>query len=932
MISEEKIKVFISSKCGGERINFDKLVDTTSKSKKDVAEKAIRTSYDLVRKALKLSLEETGFIKVYLFEDDLPSTSSAGEDYIYKIDESHVCLFLIDNFDEIISEGVLKEISRAKELNKKSIYLFLNDPRREITSIQENFKGVNGAHFLNIIDIRDFIDIGYHSVINDIVNKYQQYTRENIDRKEKAASPIEITRESFPTETMDIKKQIFQNLGLTKNRISGLIFNPGDEKVKSSDLDKSCLEIIEVLIGEKKFDDVNLAALLEPLRGIQSPELYEVVNLRWEAISSFYKSDIDNALTILESLYNKYSENGIIPKWLVNDILIDWRNINEVKNQANNIIFDPSIQRKIDQQDSIVFFPLIDRFSTNINDDIWDRNFNISTSSPYTSSFYGLEGSFGYISNYLFTAIYYGSLIHLVFTLKQIQKVLFDIVQIENNLLNKIQLMRMSILFGDENEFKKITDKYKSSLSHSTTREILDLYKLADTKPLPHQKSSWKLILFKEIGYYFSDIDYETISNEIIDYSHDLICIENPNFRLVDKLIEALKFNKDRLSKEKIVDFAIEVFNKNYYRFFDSIFDLLSKLNFRTMPQELLRDLLLQVEAVLGNEEIKQRILNIEKFFIRIRKSRDDFSAEIDEIVERHYPEFFKQDYHLEIYPIDRIIHIKRYLDSIKSRNLVQGKNGMFIGYLDNPYITIKNIIEHDKIFVSEELRDDLLKEIANTLFSETQTYTEKINSIQLLLCLKRQDLSNSFDWNNYYFILKQNITNAEKGNSIFFKEDSDLLLKLSLIILRITFGEDCLQEILEILAFINNGSNREIIESLIALEDFLKVEKNNLAENPIISLVVQYISAFCFHEDDEIRSCTVGVLYQLIDSKYASFVVNRLVKMMDDNDFKVKWAIVNQASLIKQHSLTSFNYIVGKAKIDNNYLVRKVIETMSEK
>src|SRR5665648_262037 len=137
MQSEEKIKVFISSKCGGEHLNFDKLVDDSSKSKKEVADKGIRTSYDLVRRALKLSLEETGLIKTYLFEDDFPSTSFAEEDYINEIDDSHVCLFLLDNFDETISEGVLKEISRANNLNKKSIYLFLNNPSIEITSVKE---------------------------------------------------------------------------------------------------------------------------------------------------------------------------------------------------------------------------------------------------------------------------------------------------------------------------------------------------------------------------------------------------------------------------------------------------------------------------------------------------------------------------------------------------------------------------------------------------------------------------------------------------------------------------------------------------------------------------------------------------------------------------------------------------------------------------
>ncbi len=53
---------------------------------------------------------------------------------------------------------------------------------------------------------------------------------------------------------------------------------------------------------------------------------------------------------------------------------------------------------------------------------------------------------------------------------------------------------------------------------------------------------------------------------------------------------------------------------------------------------------------------------------------------------------------------------------------------------------------------------------------------------------------------------------------------------------------------------------------------------------------------------------------------------------MMDDNDFRVKIAIVRQVHLIKKHSVETSNYIVTKAKIDNNYLVRKSVENIAEK
>lgn len=924
MKNEEVIRVFISSKCGGERINFERLVDDSSTTKEELAQKAIRTSYDIVRKALKLSLEETGFIKVYLFEEESASTSSAKEDYLFKIDESHICLFLIDNFDENISEGLLQEINRAKSLNKKSIYIFLNQPDRKKTNLQENINGANGSHYYVVEDTREFITKGYHSVVDDIIKVYQKYSKGYMTAVSETQSSIEITKDSFQTETTDIKKQIFENLGLTKNKIIGLVYETEKKENKSSEMDNLCLVVLEVILGEKRFDEINLSKLLEKLSELQSPELYKVVKERWKAISNLYNGNIDNALSILESLYTNFSDDRNIPKWLINNILIDCRNINIIKDQMSNVIYDSSSQKKIDQQDSPIFFPLIDRFSNNLNDEILKRNFNSSTDSPYTYSIYNEEFFFSYIPDYLFVAIYYGSYTNLVLTLEQIRKVLFDIVQNDNNLLYKIQLMRISILLGNEHDFLRIMNKYKSSLSHSTAKEIMDLYRLAETKPLPYEISKWKILLFMELGYYFSDNDYENVSNEIIKYSCDLLSNIDLNIGLVEKLIKAIELNIVRLPKEKIIIFTMEILHKKYYHFFDSVFKLLGEIDFREESREIISSLISQISTILENEEIARNYQNLDRLFTRLRKNRDDFSVEIDEMVEKYYPDFFKNDYHLEIYPDERSKHINRYLDVIKYRNKTQGENGRYTFYGDNPYPTIKNILELGNIIISEELLTNLLNEIANTLFSETQTYSEKINSIQLLLFLKRQGTYRGHDWNNFYLNLLQNISKVEKGGPDFFEQNKSRLLGLNLLLLRMSFGENCFQEILEILAQINNSDDGEIINSLVYLHDFLKNKRSNFSKNPILSIVIQYVSNICLHENNVIRYNTVKVFYQLINTKYSNFAINRLVKMIDDNDFTVKWAIVNQVPLIKQLDVTSYNYILGKARIDNNYIVRK--------
>ena len=924
---DEKIKVFISSKSGGEKINYDHLIQTESVDKKGVAEKALRTNYDLVRRALKTALEETDLIKTYVCEDSSPSTSSISKDYLYELDSSDVCLFLIDNFDDNISKGLLAEITRAQRTNKKSFYLFLNHPEKEITSIQKNLQGIDGTHYLSIDDIREFIDKGYRSVINDILVIYKRYCRDKSTFIEQDdTSLVDIVEEVFPVDTTGINKQVFKNLGLTKNKIGSLIFEQNNKDVQTSDFDTVCLEVLDFLLGEKSFKDVNVSSMLEVLQKNQSSKIHELVGKRWEAISSYYSGDIEKAIGLLEKTYQEFSEDKSISKWLLNDILIDWRNLSNIKFQIEDKL-DFSVQEKINQEKTLVFFPIIDRFSTDINNSLWDRNFNLLTNSPFSVSFSNPEHLFSYITNYLFTAIYYGSFTHLGYALEQIKKVIFDLLQKDNNLLFQIQLMRVSILRGNEKDFQKIFQKYGSSLSHGTDEEILELYSLADTKPLSYQKETWKVLIFGEIGYYLSDADFEKVSNEIFALCGKWTKSEKPNVSLGERLIKALKANKNRLPQEKIIHFADEIIVNNLTRFYRSLFELLISLDYSTVSHDVVNNLISQIKKIIDNEKVNCKDVKIESLLTRLRKNRGDFNDDIDEIVKEKFPVFFENNYHLEVF-LDKGSHIRRYLKLIESRNETQGVNRKVTIYVDNPYITLRNILEYSQNVLDDKLFKDILSALEKTLLSKTQTYSAKNDAIRLLTFLKSWEFSPVYDWYEFYSNLLKNIEPLSKGSSSYLFEVNNLhILDLHIILLKIVFGEDCLQELIEILALINNGTEFEKIKSLEALESFLKSEKASFSDTPTVSILIQYVSNLCFHSDFNIRYETIQVLYELLDTQYSSFVINQLLKMIEDDDYRVKWCVLNQVQKIKKHSKTDFNYILSKAKIDKNYLVRKALE-----
>ena len=111
-IPEQKIKVFISSIYGVKK-------------------------YDKVRADLKSAIESTQLADVYVFESNGASTLSAGSHYAWALEDSDICIFLIDNADGI-KPGVQAEIGTVKKHNIKSLYYFCDETQKEKTPLEQS--------------------------------------------------------------------------------------------------------------------------------------------------------------------------------------------------------------------------------------------------------------------------------------------------------------------------------------------------------------------------------------------------------------------------------------------------------------------------------------------------------------------------------------------------------------------------------------------------------------------------------------------------------------------------------------------------------------------------------------------------------------------------------------------------------------------------
>lgn len=145
---DNKIKVFISSNCGDEK-------------------------FRKIRKEIKTQLVSNELISVYLFEDQA-STFPTEISYCLKVDDSDVCIFLLE--DTKIPVGVQKEIARAKNTQKKSLYYFLGETTKDVIALQHSLIESKQCVF-RIVDSFDEFMQCVDELGNEIADIYHYYCR-----------------------------------------------------------------------------------------------------------------------------------------------------------------------------------------------------------------------------------------------------------------------------------------------------------------------------------------------------------------------------------------------------------------------------------------------------------------------------------------------------------------------------------------------------------------------------------------------------------------------------------------------------------------------------------------------------------------------------------------------------------------------------------
>ena len=917
---DQRIKVFISSICGD------------------------GGKYDRVRAKIKQAIEDTQLADVYLFEAKDASTLPAGDHYVWALEDSDVCIFLIDNSDGI-TPGVQKEIDTVRRKKIKALYYFCDESTKKKTALEQSIKDATNAKSKTVHKFDDLSQDGAQALINDIVTIYLNYCRGRLIAKTQAEE------ESFGLTSLPqnanfyapkIPKTVVSNIDKCKDYILKLTVGFStvrmmDEEIKTSKLDEWGEQFLAVLFEAKSIKNFNTGMFLDALKELQDEVYFGVVALRWQAIQSYYLGDIIKCIDNLEAAL-KLAKEISQPTWVIQDILIDLKNVHWVNCTASNCYTESSAEKELDGIEENVNYPVLDRINESLQEKYISGLYKKQTESPYTitiSSNYDQYGEL--LASSFIVSIYNGSLTHILLYYDKIRDFVFYLCCKYDDWRFRKDLLKLAIFSGKEKEIKGIQESYPEILNEMNEKDAAEIMGFCNNHPIAYRRISSQLLAFGTIGYYLNDSDYANYEGQIISTIKEWLSSKHSVIAIGQSIFTCLTGTAYRMHQDILAEICCTFMDNHYSRWYMDMFKFIAnRIDINKMSADCAQSLIEHIITVLENEQERKQIGYAPSFLYILRKQNLDATKKLDAKIAEYLPEFYTGAYKLETTlekQKDFPDFIQEYIKRIEHSNETQGKNGRFFGHGTRDIATVRAVLLEDGFNCSSDIMDSLISAVSETLLVSKEGIDIKLDAVYLLTCIAIK-YPEDFSRNNHIFkkIIERKNEIIDIDNTLMSSNIDKVSLEIAIAFLRISMGENSYVDILEGISYIQNdmGTSISVTRTIIK---FFEVDDSVVLPQNAEAVILQNVLQWLRFDNMDIKWNATRILFMLIrNPENASLINQKVINLIDTQCVYIKNLILRQLHLHDGIFEKTREYVFSKCEIDPCFVVRKVCAEVQSK
>ncbi len=902
-IIEHPLRVFISSKCGGK--------------------------YSIARKALETLLKSTGLVEVYVFENEPASSEDTQSAYLEYVDQSNLCVFLVDNQDGA-SPAVLSEEKRAKDKSLRLLYIFCDEFKKTPTPMQESIKNSLSQKYKVVHEFADIVTTAYDSVMQDLIAVYKRKENSFIETESDVAESVDDIRQfNVKADALHFGKLI-ESEGVYKTLTANLIPSRLDKNPEETTaLEKLLSEQLKVVLSQRSFDATIIDQISNEITREKNNVVADLLKLRFAAQKSYFSAQYEECMKSLQESIKLAIDSELIPAWLSNDIAIDIRHVQgKIDEQNSCITIDNPGQKYINGSDEPVYFPYLDRCVENMWEEITKKFRSQANMSPYATTFGGLERLFKPLSVAFCIAEKLGSIVQTVITKDRLIAIYSMLCTIYSDHDLLVELIRLLVINQEKKQIDTVIRTYNQSmdiLNESDMRIIIDsIDTFADTT----RKMMSKYLLVSKFGNYLDDSSFNVLQNELVDFAMQWSRDDKRIFNYSSYIFDFFISNTLRLDNMKTISFVHSIFENRLGRFYMDSFKIIKNIDFSAATIEDQKKMM-QIFTNIATGKIE---CHCDQYFslalLQFCRSTILNIENLESKIAEKYPSFYKGTFRLEMMSRreeNSIEFVENYLKEAKSRNELQGKNGAYSGYSHECYDVIFNILAIDSVRLNKNLLNNIVDTIIETLSKATQTVKAKMYAIKLLQYIF-YEYQAEYTWKDIQTQMIEHADDFSSGYEMFlFEKDTNFILSFQYDLFLSAFDSSRNDILLERMLSVDLSDAYALIRILDIVATFLRSIKAP-CNNELLLAFLYFSISQSQHKEKDVKYYATLCLIEL--SKFdltKRLALIHLLQLMDTGSHTTKVAIISRIKMINDPDDAYITQIVNKGKADNNYLVRYV-------
>lgn len=870
-----------------------------------------------IREKIKEQLDKCPLLNTFIIEEHgstIPSTQ------LFKcyVGRADIVILLLKG---TVRPGTYQEFNVVMNKHKKLIPYFIKTDHTD----------------LSVLEIKKYIQESDYCLYHDYDPSSGKKLEEIIFKHimESLVDECRIDKLSINDDNEETQEYMLGSVSKYDNSIPKLILNYFDSCYGKS------LEILGIKRHNikkqetSKLHEIGFSMLKWLMEGYSFPKNEEIITLintmkesfdntqwltqRWEACKCMANDDIKNAL-MYEKNALKIAEENNLPSWIITDILIDCRNMANMSKPFS----EPEFQDKLLKLEELVYFPGLDRFCSNLfNDVIDEQQYEIVKSVGE----YRFGNSFNSIikeyENCLFISMLYGSYTHIVLAREALAKVLYQCGVIYNSENLIFWSVKLYILSGDWKKLEKIINHDLEAIENELIINADRLLELA----MNRANINIILVIIKKFIVYFSDASIKKAERYLVDLS---LKVEWSN---TDLFIKTINYANGIIHSENIVIIFTNLLKRNVIQTYSVFTATLINLDISGVDNDILNDL---CKTLKDNAEIIAKNNGHPQYIAAMINQRSDIFSSLKDVpnngLENDELVLFdintNTDYNAEKWQEVLRCQIK----DVENQMNANSREGFYVDFSTHPFMTIKEFVESSycKFTDINEIVDNELVPLCIQILKNNIAISLTDECIECLISIvtkcKQSKLSIPKE------LIKLLDSKGNTGNEPIytispFNGDCTNRIKYRLLMLKMLCNIDVRDEMYSNYLNFTNKNEEDRIAISECLKEYFEINRDGVFDPILISLAF----LLCNDVSQEVRMNACYCVYFLTTNKdYSNFSYIKLREFSTDSHPQVRNTLLKIYTEYEELTENEkYKDIISNLAKDAHYVIRHKVKRL---